>query len=60
MLANAQAEAAKVTESAQSAASAAKAEYESLKVAADNYRANFRKLVEDQLQVLKANDILFK
>lgn len=57
---NAQAEAAKVTESAQSAASAAKAEYESLKAAGDNYRANFRKLVEEQLQVLKANDILFK
>ena len=60
ILDNAQAEAAKVTESAQSSASAAKAEYESLKAAGDNYRANFRKLVEEQLQVLKANDILFK
>ena len=60
VLGNAQTEDAKVTESAQSAASAAKAEYESLKAAGDNYRANFRKLVEEQLQVLKANDILFK
>lgn len=57
---DARAEAAKLTECAQSAAAATKAEYESMKAAADNYRASFRKLVEDQLQVLKANDILFK
>ena len=56
----AQAEAAAMTERAQSVASAAKAEYDSLKAAADTYRANFRKLVEEQLQVLKASDILFK
>lgn len=49
-----------MTERAQNAANAAKAEYESLKAAADGYRASFRKLVEEQLQVLKANDILFK
>ena len=60
VLENAKAEAAKISESAQSAATAAKAEYESLKAAADNYRGTFRKLVEDQLQVLKANDLLFK
>lgn len=57
---DAQEEAAKLTESAQSTADATKAEYESMKAAADNYRASFRKLVEEQLQVLKANDILFK
>lgn len=60
VLENAKVEAAKISESAQSAATAAKAEYESLKAAADNYRGTFRKLVEDQLQVLKANDLLFK
>ncbi len=60
LLGKAQADANAVTERAQSAAAAAKAEYESLKAAADGYRANFRKLVEEQLQVLKANDILFK
>ncbi len=49
-----------LTESAQSSADAARAEYETLKAAAENYRATFRKLVEDQLEVLKANDILFK
>ena len=64
---DAQEEAAKLTAasagrpvSAQSTADATKAEYESMKAAADNYRASFRKLVEEQLQVLKANDILFK
>ena len=47
-----------LTETAQS--TAARAEYESMKAAAENYRASFRKLVEGQLEVLKANDILFK
>ena len=42
------------------AAAAAKGEYESLKASAEGYRASFRKLVEDQLEALKANDILFK
>ena len=60
VLTKAQSEAATVTERAQSAAEAAKNEYESLKASADNYRASFRKLVEEQLQVLKATDILFK
>ena len=59
-LADAKAEASQLTESAQSSADAARAEYETLKAAAENYRATFRKLVEDQLEVLKANDILFK
>ena len=60
ILTKAQSEAATVTERAQSAAEAAKNEYESLKASADNYRASFRKLVEEQLQVLKATDLLFK
>ena len=60
IMTKAQTDAATMTERAQSAAAAAKAEYESLKASADNYRASFRKLVEDQLQVLKASDILFK
>lgn len=60
LLNKAQCDAAATTERAQSAAAAAKAEYDSLKAAADGYRASFRKLVEEQLQVLKANDILFK
>lgn len=60
LITRAQTDAAAMTERAQSTAAAAKAEYESLKAAADGYRASFRKLVEEQLQVLKANDILFK
>lgn len=60
LLNKAHADATAMTERAQNAAAAAKAEYESLKAAADGYRASFRKLVEEQLQVLKANDILFK
>lgn len=60
LVTKAQADAAAMTERAQSAAAAAKAEYESLKAAAEGYRASFRKLVEEQLQTLKANDILFK
>lgn len=60
ILGKAQSEAATLTERAQSAAAAAKGEYESLKASAEGYRASFRKLVEDQLEALKANDILFK
>ena len=60
ILAKAQNEASTMTERAQSAAAAAKGEYESLKASADGYRASFRKLVEEQLEALKTNDILFK
>ena len=60
VLEKARAEAASMTERAQSAAAGAKAESESLKASAEGYRASFRKLVEEQLQALKANDILFK
>ncbi len=59
-VADAQAQAKHLTETAQNTADAARAEYESMKAAAENYRASFRKLVEGQLEVLKANDILFK
>lgn len=59
-LADARAEAARLTENAQGSAESARAEYDSLKSAAESYRASFRKLVEEQLEVLKANDILFK
>jgi len=60
LMTKAQEDATAMTERAQSAATAAKAEYESLKAAAEGYRASFRKLVEEQLQVLQANDLLFK
>ena len=60
VLTKAQTDAAAMTERAQGAAAAAKEEYESLKAAAEGYRASFRKLVEDQLQALQANDLLFK
>jgi len=60
VLTKAQTEAATLTERAQNSAAAAKSEYEALKASADGYRASFRKLVEEQLTVLKANDILFK
>lgn len=60
LVATAKAKADQLTSAATNAADAAKAEYESLKAAADSYRASFRKLVEEQLQVLKANDMLFK
>ena len=56
----AKAEAAQVTEAAQKAVSEAKAECEALKAAADGYRASFRKLVEDQVEILKSTNILFK
>jgi len=59
-VADAQAEASQLTTCARSAADAAKAEYESLKAAAENYRASFRKLVDDQLQALKSSELLFK
>ena len=49
-----------ITSEALAASESAKAEVESLKSAAQEYRAGFRKLVESQLEVLKANDLLFK
>ena len=39
---------------------AAKAELAELKSSIESYRAACRKLIEDQLQTLKANDLLFK
>ena len=39
---------------------AAKAELDELKSSIESYRAACRKLIEDQLQTLKANDLLFK
>ena len=56
--AKAQAEA--LTERANSDVAAAKAEYDKLHASAEEYRASFRKLIEAQLQTLKANDLLFK
>ena len=56
--ATAQAEA--LTERANSDLAATKAENDKLHASAEEYRASFRKLVEAQLQVLKANDLLFK
>ena len=58
--ADAKAEAAAVTERAASDAAAAKAELDELKSSIESYRAACRKLIEDQLQTLKANDLLFK
>ena len=54
------AEAEKMVGEAQQAAADAKNECEALKEAAAAYRADFRKMVEAQMEVLKANDILFK
>lgn len=56
----ARAEADRMTAEARQTVDDAKAELDQLKQAAESYRANFRKLVEDQLDVLKASDILFK
>ncbi len=56
--ATAQAEA--QTERSNSDLASAKAEYEKLHASAEEYRASFRKLIESQLQTLKANDLLFK
>ena len=53
-------EPAAVTERAASDAAAAKAELDELKSSIESYRAACRKLIEDQLQTLKANDLLFK
>ena len=58
--ADAKAEAAAVTERTASDAAAAKAELDELKSSIESYRAACRKLIEDQLQTLKANDLLFK
>lgn len=60
LVSSAKAEAYSTVENAKKAADSAKAEFEALKASADGYRASFRKLIEEQLQVLKANDILFK
>ena len=60
LVADARTQAETITADARTSVANAKAEYESLKSAADGFRANFRKLVEEQLQVLKANDLLFK
>ncbi|MCQ2436907.1 MAG: DivIVA domain-containing protein [Clostridia bacterium] len=60
LVADAKAEAESTAAAAQKALDEAKAETEALKGAAESYRASFRKLVEDQLATLKANDLLFK
>ena len=59
-VADAQAEAAQLLTAAQQNAADAKAECESLKAAAEAYRTAFRKMVEEQVEVLKATEILFK
>lgn len=60
LVSDAKAEASAVMERSTTAASEMKAEYESLKASAENYRASFRKLLDEHLQALKANDLLFK
>ncbi|MBQ8087191.1 MAG: DivIVA domain-containing protein [Clostridia bacterium] len=60
LVGDAQANAEEITSKAQAAAEAANAEFEKLKSAADSYRANFRKLLEEQLSTLNASDLLFK
>ena len=60
ILSEATAQAETVANEANAAASAAREEYESLKHAASEYRDNFRKLVESQIEVLNANDLLFQ
>ena len=60
LVTDAQTEADAITSEALQQASIAKAEYDDLKSSAEAYRANFRKLVEEQLGALKASDLLFK
>ena len=50
----------KTTADALAAKAAAEQETADLKAAAETYRAGFTKLVEDQLDILKAQNILFK
>lgn len=59
-VADAKAEAEAVCERANTAAAEMKAEYESMKASAETYRTAFRKLLDEQLQALKASDLLFK
>lgn len=59
-LESAKAEAVRITDAANKSVEQAKQELSDLKAAAESYRANFRKLVEEQLDTLKASDILFK
>ncbi|MBE5808145.1 MAG: DivIVA domain-containing protein [Clostridiales bacterium] len=60
LVTDAQTEADRITNEAMQQAEIAKAEYDDLKSSAESYRANFRKLVEEQLGALKASDLLFK
>lgn len=57
---DAQTEADSITTEAMKLADEARGEFESLKEAAEKYRSGFRKLVEEQLEALKASDLLFK
>lgn len=59
-VADAQAEAEQLTAAAQKTAAEAKAECDALKAAAESYRAAFRKMVEEQVEILKSTEILFK
>jgi len=59
-VADAQAEAEQLTAAAQKTAAEAKAECDALKAAAESYRATFRKMVEEQVEILKSTEILFK
>lgn len=59
-VADAQAEAEQMTAAAQKVVAEAKAECDALKAAAESYRATFRKMVEEQVEILKSTDILFK
>lgn len=59
MINEAQEKAAQIVSDANAEAENVKAEYEGVRKAIENYRASFRKLVEDQVQVYKNNSSIF-
>ena len=59
MIASAEEQAANVTAAAKAEVETHKSEAEELKKAAEDYRARFLRLLEDQAHILKADDSLF-
>ena len=59
MIASAEEQAANVTAAAKAEVETQKSEAEELKKAAEDYRARFLRLLEDQAHILKADDSLF-
>ena len=59
-MADAEAHAKAITDSAEKAVAEMKAESDRLHAVVDAYRANFKKLLDEQLAALKAGDALLK